>query len=138
MNNLGYEHHLTKNGIWNIKQNKPSLVADDLEKLGIPKPITYSILLGRGIFKWLAARRDLIKLKNVWRDELTSLYRGIENKEIKRGTPEYYQVVGRIKTLEECRSQIRSICHSERWIAPDFDTKAQEFLFSLENDSIRN
>jgi len=131
---LEYEQYLTRNGIWNIKQNKPTLVANDFEKLGIPKSITYSILLARGVFKWLSARRDLIKLKDLWRDELTCLYRNIENKEIKRGTPEYYQAIGRIKAFEECRSQIRTICHSERWIAPDFDSQAQKFLLSLDND----
>ena len=122
---LDYNHLVTKELIWNIAQNKPSLIADDLECYGVPRKVTYTVLLARGVFKWLAARRDLIKLKNIWRDELTELYIKAQNR---KGSPEHQRIIGRIEALEMCRAQVRSICHSQRYRAPDFDRKANEFL----------
>jgi len=123
---LDYENLLDPKSIWGIKQNKPSLVADDLEKYGVPRAVSYSILLARGIFKWLAVRRDLIKLKNIWRDRLTVAYRTQEtdNTEWRKGY---------IAALEECRKEVRALCHSERFRAPDFDHKANEFLNILQS-----
>jgi len=118
-------NELTPEGIWNFAQNKPTLVAKDFEELGVPREKSYSILLARGVFKWLAARRDIIKLKNIWRDELSILYIQAQNQ---KGTPEHREMVGRIKAMEMCRKQVRAICHSERWRAPDFDRGAKKFL----------
>ena len=113
----------TKETIWNFAQNKPSLVVKDItEKYPDVDPyFIYEVLLKRGIFKWLAVRRDLIKLKNIWRDKITTLNR--------KKTP--YEK-GYHKALLECRKEIRSFCHSERWRAPDFDRKANEFLRGIE------
>ena len=135
---MEYSSLLTPKAIWNIRQNKPSLIAEDLEILGIPKYISYSIMLGRGVFKWLAVRRDLIKLKNLWKDELTNLYHSIANGRIKRGTKEHHKTIGRIEMLERCRAEIRLLCHSERYRAPDFDSGANEFLVRLEKENARN
>ena len=77
----------------------------------------YEVLLKRGIFKWLAVRRDMIKLKNLWRDEITSLNR-------KKTAEEK----GFYKALLMCRGQIRTLCHSERFRAPDFDSGANQYL----------
>lgn len=55
---------LTPTSIEREKQNKVSHVVDDLEAWGIPRDVSYGILLKRGIFKWLAGRRDIIKLKD--------------------------------------------------------------------------
>jgi hypothetical protein len=115
--------------IWQYAQNKPSLIARDfLDIAGVPEKVTYCILMARGVFKWLAVRRDLIRLKNEWRDELTQLYRAIENGEIKRGTPKHRETVGYIRALECCRKQVRALCHSQRWRAVDHDSKSLEFL----------
>ena len=35
---------------------------------------------------------------------------------------------GYLKATEECRAEIRDMCHSDRWRAPDFDKEAQEYL----------
>ena len=122
---LDYEHLLSQEKIWNIRQNKPSLIAKDLERFGVPRKTTYAILLARGVFKWLAARRDIIKLKNIWRDELTELYIKAQKH---KGTPEHQRIIGKIEAIEMCRAQVRAICHSERFRAPDFDREANEFL----------
>jgi len=111
----------------NKAQNRPIFIARDFqERYGIPIEETFEILLNRGVFKWLAVRRKLFKLKNRWRDRLTKLYRQVET--IKRGTPEHRELVGRIKALEECRKEIWALCHSSRFQAPDNDRHAQEFL----------
>ena len=111
---------VSPDNIWQYKQNKPSLICKDLEEW-VPPEVTARVLMARGVYKWLAVRRDLILLKNQWRDELTRLYRAIENGDIKRGSPEHHRIVGRIKALEGCRAQIRALCHSERWRCPDID-----------------
>jgi len=84
--------------------------------------------MARGIYKWLAARRDIIKLKNLWRDALTVFYRAIESQEIVRGTPEYHRARGTMIALEQCRAQLRSICHSPRWRFPDNDPRARDLI----------
>jgi hypothetical protein len=121
---LQYENMLDPQMIWNLEQNKPSLIVDDLEQFGVPRNVSYAILLARGVFKWLAVRRDLIKLKNVWRDRLTETYRAQENK-----NTEWRK--GYIAAMQECRAEVRALCHSERFRAPDFDRKANEYLRHL-------
>jgi len=105
--------------IWNFAQNKPSLVVKDItEKYPeIDPDFIYEVLLRRGIFKWLAVRRDLIKLKDKWKGEITELNR--KKSQTEKG---YY------KGLLKCRKEIRMLCHSDRWRAPDFDSKAIKFL----------
>lgn len=109
----------TKKTIWNFAQNKPTLVVKDIvEKYPDVDPkFIYEVLLKRGVFKWLAVRRDLIKLKDTWRNEVKTLNR--------KKTPEEK---GYYKALIACRKQIRMLCHSERFRAPDFDSKANLFL----------
>ena len=119
---------LDPKGIWNFKQNKPSLVANDLEILGIERNTTYEILLKRGVFKWLAARRDIIKLKNTWRDRITQTIVQIRTAKAEHDKYRHYYLKGYLKAIEECRGEVRQICHSERWRAPDFDRDAQRYL----------
>lgn len=109
--------------IWNFAQNKPSLVVKDIvEKYpDIDPSFIYQVLLQRGVFKWLSVRRDLIKLKNKWKNEITILNRKKDQKE--KG---YY------KALLKCRKQLRQLCHSSRWVAPDFDRKSIRFLEDLQ------
>ena len=111
--------------IWNFAQNKPSLIVKDIcaKYPDVDPDFVYEVLLKRGIFKWLAVRRDLIKLKNTWRDKVTELCHGKRNKKDKKE-------VGYLKALEDCRKDIRELCHSERWRAPDFDKGAIKFLNS--------
>ena len=109
----------TKKNIWCYKQNKPTLIVKDIvEKYpNVDPDFVYEILLKRGAFKWFSVRRDLIKLKDFWRKEVRKLNRKKTAEE--KG---YY------KALLLCRAQIRELCHSARFRAPDFDKKANQFL----------
>ena len=129
LQSIEYLDRLTPKAIWCLKQNRPSLVARDLERFGVPREVTHAVLLARGVYKWLAARRDLIRLKDKWRDELTELYR--RSAKMRKGTPEHRELVGYIKALEKCRAEIRAICHSDRFRAPDTDREAQRFIERL-------
>jgi len=105
--------------IWMEKQNKPTYVVEDIKKkyFFISRDFIYKTLLRRGVFKWLSVRRDLIKLKDKWKGEVRKLNRKKTEKE-----------KGYLHALEKCRKEIRKLCRSERWIAPDFDSKANEYL----------
>jgi len=118
--------------IWNEAQNRPTLVVRDICNLipDVSESDIYTILLRRGIFKWLAARRDIIRLKNKWKKEITRLYGEI--RKYPRGSMERRCILARIRAFEECRKAVRAICHSARWRAPDNDRHAQRFLKNIE------
>jgi hypothetical protein len=119
---------LNRKNIWCYAQNKPTLIAKDFEKLGIPRDTTYRILLQRGVFKWLAVRRDLIKLKDEWREEITETIAQIRLCKEKNDRDRLHYLRGYLKALEMHRRRVRAMTHSERWQAPDFDNGAREFL----------
>lgn len=114
--------------IWMYRQNKPSLIAFDFSNLGIPTETSYRILMARGVFKWFAVRRDLIRLKNQWRDRISWLQEQIRE-EKRRGDPhrELGRLRGELYAMERCRREVRALCHSERWRAPDHDREAQRW-----------
>ncbi|MGB9791333.1 MAG: hypothetical protein ACPLTR_02000 [Thermacetogeniaceae bacterium] len=122
---------LTPTNIWQCKQNKPTLIAKDLIAYGVPEDVTYRVLLERGVFKWLAVRRDLIKAKDRWKQAITETIQKIREakKDGRQGDLMYLR--GYLKALEMCRNEVRSMCKSERWRAPDFDKGAREFLERL-------
>lgn len=113
----------TKSTIWNFAQNKPSLVVHDIvtKYPDVDPDFIYEVLLKRGVFKWLSVRRNLIKLKDEWKNEVRIL-----NHKKTQEEKGYY------KALIKCRRCIRQLCHSDRWVAPDFDRKAIEFLQNLQ------
>lgn len=114
---------MDKNSIWCEEQNKPSLIVKDLEGY-VSANIIYTSLLRRGVFKWLSARRKVIRLKNIWKDRVTE---SLSRQKLSSGpTVNYWR--GYRKGVEQCRKELRAICHGPRWEAPDFDTKAQEWL----------
>ena len=125
---LPYEDLLTKNNIWNIRQNKPSLIARDLELFGVPQEVTHKVLLARGVYKWLSVRRQIITLKNIWKDRINITLDNLRNLSGDRDKYKRGYLRGYLKAYEECRGEIRSLCHSERWQAPDFDREANKFL----------
>jgi len=122
------EQKCAPSNIWEYRQNKPSRIIRALGSLGVSETAAAQILMAHGVYKWLAARRDLIRAKNSWRAELTALYRSIEDGTIKRGTKEHHVAVGRIAALEQCRGEVRAICHSQRWRAPDHDPRAMDYF----------
>jgi len=83
---------VSPDNIWQYAQNRPSLICQDLEEW-VPQEVTAKVLMARGVYKWLAVRRELILLKNEWKDELTRLYRVIENREVKRNSSEHHRII---------------------------------------------
>ena len=112
-----------RKNIWMYAQNKPTLIVKDIvDKYPDVDPnFVYEVLLSRGVFKWFSVRRDLIKLKNKWLNEIVKLNKRKSIKE--KG---YYNA------LNKCRAQVRKLCHSERFRAPDFDRYANRYLNNLE------
>lgn len=126
-------HEVCKKNIWNFKQNKPSLIAKDLSRYGVPFDITMRVLLARGVFKWLGVRRLLIKQKDIWKNRLTNAYYLCQKNRKEQNFKDYWYYRGYAKAYEEARKEVRDLCHSERWQAPDFDYEAQNFLNKLED-----
>ena len=118
---------MNSKSIWGIRQNKPSYVVKDLAKY-VPEDIVYDSLLKRGVFKWFAVRRDLIKLKNRWKDRITATI--ISQKACKKYNKHHlaHWLAGYRKGIEDCRREVRGLCHSERWRAPDNDNLAKNYL----------
>jgi hypothetical protein len=115
--------------IWAFKQNKPTLIAKDLELFyDVPRRSTYKILLARGVFKWFAVRRDLIKLKDHWKSEVRWAITLIHKAKSIKDRRNHWYLKGYLKAKEECRADIRKLCHSDRWQAPDNDRDANRFL----------
>jgi hypothetical protein len=116
---------MNRKSIWLEKQNKPTLIVRDLKEKypEIDEDFIYEVLLRRGVFKWLSVRRDLIKLKNKWKTEITELCRQQTIKKDRKKS-------GRLGMIMRLREEVRKLCHSERWVAPDFDKKANLFLIN--------
>lgn len=141
---------INRKNIWNYKQNKPTYIVDDLvnavmahfrtdmNPAGRARDMIYESLLKRGVFKWLSVRRQLIRLKNTWKSRLIEAT--VEQLKLSEGetTGKQRQRItylrGYRKAIEECRKEIRTLCHSDRWQAPDFDYKASSWLFHKGNE----
>lgn len=130
-----YRGQLDPLAIWGIAQNKPTLIARDLEPLGVPVSTTYSILLGRGVFKWLAVRRDLIRLKITWKARVTATIGAIREAKRARDQQKLMYLRGYLKGYEEARADVRALCHSERFRVQDNDSAAQRFLQQLDEEN---
>jgi hypothetical protein len=106
---------MDKFSIWNESQNKPTLIVRDLQAYA-PANVIYESLLRRGVFKWLSARRKLIKLKNIWRERITQ---SLQTQKNSTG-PDVNYWRGYRRGIEECRKEVRIICHGERWEASEW------------------
>ena len=124
---------VSPSNIWEYRQNRPSLIIKDMRELGIKETTTAKVLMARGVYKWFACRRDIIKLKDNIRDELARNYRAVERKEVRRGTKEYHRLRGYTMALEVIRAHLRKICHSERWRFPDNDFNSIGLLSEVDN-----
>lgn len=109
--------------IWIEAQNRPSLVVRDLASVA-PEGIVYESLLRRGVFKWLTVRFHLIRLKNVWKDRVRD---SIARQKAAQG-PDVNYWRGYRKGIEECRAEVRALCHSERFVAPPNDPASVRWL----------
>ncbi len=114
--------------IWNEAQNRPSLIARDLEALGVPADASLHVLLRRGGFKWFAARRDLIRTKDAWKARIRDTIAAIRDAKTEQNRLRLAYLRGYLRAYEECRAEVRAICHSPRWRAPDNDPTARRWL----------
>lgn len=129
----------TPKSIDQFKQNKPSLIVRDIlntqatAAFELEEHEIYEILLRRGVFKWFSVRRKLIKAKEHWKDRLKT---ALDYQILSRSTGRWNRVWywrGYRKALEECRADIRRLCHEPRWQAQDNDKPAQQWLRALED-----
>lgn len=130
---------VSRETVWTYQQNRPSLLMKDFEKLGIPKKTTLRILLARGVCKWLAARRDIIKLKDQWLvDVRLAMTRLRDHKRRQHNQKDRASLMwwrGYLYAMSKCRQEVREICHSERWRVPDFDGPAWHEFKGLEDET---
>ena len=117
---------VSKENIWNYKQNKPSYIARDLKEFfGVPIKATLKVLMSRGVFKWFAVRRELISFKEELYKEIVALHDEIkELKQADNNLARLGYARGRLHELQRSRNHIRKMCKSERWRAVDFDEKS--------------
>lgn len=135
---------VSKENIWQYRQNKPSLIAKDFEDLtNLPQRMCLKILMARGVFKWLKIRRDLIRLKESWKKQITLMQGAIRANRENINTKErptyadHYRhgyARGYHDALTECRNQVRRLCHSQRWTCQDNDFKAWDILNNPDHD----
>ena len=107
---------VTKTNIYSFRQNNPELVVRDArEYLDLTEEecnILRTILLARGINKWLKVRRDLIAYKK----QLKHTIKAIENqRKMVKGTPNYIVLREVSKALQSVRYTLRVLCKTDRW-----------------------
>lgn len=119
--------------VWQFAQNKPSLIVGDFARLfGVPIVDSMRILAARGVCKWLAARRDIIRAKDRWRAQITETLEEIRDAKKAGDRDRLMRLRGKLEALNACRQEIRRICHSERWRIPDHDRLAKGLLVIAE------
>jgi hypothetical protein len=116
------KHHLIE--IDQMAQNKPSYIVDDLAHIASSEDRVYWVLLRRGVFKWLAVRRRLIRLKDEWKRRAKDA--AASRQEATGAQVNYWK--GYIAALNECRAEVRALCHSPRVQVPDHDSRARRWL----------
>lgn len=99
-------------------QNRVSLLVRDFAKLGISPSVTVCILMARGVCKWFAVRRDLIRFKDMLKGEVRQTLAEITQAKATDNHNDLLQARGRLRALEDCRATIRGFCHSRRWRFP--------------------
>jgi len=121
----------------NMKQNKVSYVVKDIcEQYPEVDPMfIYEVLLKRGIFKWLAAREDIIELKNEIREKLSLLEDWQHRVKNKKDWKTYQQSKGYIKAYEFILKRIRIITHSTRFRAAKKDPAARWYLYLISHSN---
>lgn len=134
----------TPKSIWNMAQNRPTLIVRDLAWRVCREGEIYQVLLNRGVFKWFSVRRKLIKYKYKLLDMLKACEQ--EREEIKLAaqsyddelTPEEHMRLMYLKgykaAIVRVRGDLRELFHDERWQAPDNDEKARRWLRAQEED----
>ena len=125
---------ITPRTIWQLKQNKISLLAKDLAHAYHSPSEVMDVLLCRGVFKWFSVRRQLIKLKDqlkirLWCAENEAFNiktMGQASSNYGRYTLAYLK--GYKAAIVEVREELRALCHSQRWQVQDNDEMARQWL----------
>jgi hypothetical protein len=113
--------------IWNFQQNNPELVIKDAkEYLGLNEEqceLLRTIMLARGVNKWLKVRRDLIAYKKQLKHELKNV--GKQANELKQYMKEngfnekihHQYIVSKElhKKLCQIRGDLKALCMTDRW-----------------------
>lgn len=125
---------VTERTIPQYKQNKISLITTDLSELaGVDPMVTAKVLMARGVYKWLEARRLLIALKDYWKSEISAMQGLLTEYNHRRLSPKEYvkkrRLAAQMNQLIECREAICTICHGPRWTSLQRDR--HEPLFNL-------
>ncbi len=148
---------LDRTSIDHFRQNKPSYVVNDIlkyfsENFGLvlgrdTHDAVWSILLARGVLKWMSSRRALITIKLMLRARIRDHQQQIQQKKKvlskidnmnRRSMARYGQATayhlgrlrGSLASTELIYKQIRKICHSMRWQVPDNDLRSTPFWIS--------
>lgn len=108
-----------------LPQNKVRHLVADFAAYGVPSDMVLAILLRRGVFKWLACRRDVIRLKHDWRDDVRAAQGKVAELKRRHGRSWWR---GYLSALTICRQQVRVVCDSSRVRAPDNDWTARDYL----------
>ena len=139
---------LDKISIDHFRQNRPSYVVEDIlhyfsERFGGEAKdreaydAVWSILLARGVLKWMSSRRAFLTLKMLLRARIRSLQLEIQQKkkDLNGGTTHLMRKYGKVsayhlgrlrgslESTELIYKNIRKICHSIRWQVPDNDVR---------------
>jgi len=99
-----------------MKQNKTSLIVDDLTDLlgRYNRQVIDDILKNRGVKKWFLVRRLIIKLKDRWKAKINTLELMKKYAKKHGNYKEYLMLKGYQKCLIDCRQQIRALCNIPR------------------------
>ena len=110
---------VTRENIDGMAQNRVSLIVRDFVGLGMDEFDTRRVLMGRGVNKWLGARRRIIAYKHRLRREITNIIGDIQ---AAKHTGDHIQLArlrGRLEAKQEARKALRAICHMPRWWPDD-------------------
>jgi hypothetical protein len=112
--------------IWNFRQNNPELVIKDArEYLGLNEEqceLLRTILLARGVNKWLKVRRDLIAYKKQLKHEIRRLQEEIAalKAQLRTGFDHkvyhnYIRNKALLAKLSSIRGDLKQLCMTDRW-----------------------
>ena len=134
--------HVTQDNIWNYRQNHPELIVRDATAaFGLnegQQEQLRAILMARGVNKWLAVRRSIISLKDLWRERITYLndsitfYKHADVQEVGSERFRHNKIIelrAMLKEMTWARGAIRELCHSERWVP--WSRRTGEYSFAI-------
>lgn len=122
---------VTPKNISNFRQNKVSIIVDDLVGRDADKHSrdgVFKILLARGVFKWFCVRRAVIRLKYRWKDRIVHSLEAQKEAAHWGKWAKVHELRGYRRGVEECREDIRRLCRSDRWSVDFKDSRADQWL----------